>query len=434
MAAMTIAWRCGSVPKPLVPDSGDLASAVPVALVAFVAPCASLASSVASVAFAVLVAMLAVPTVVHAQARTGYDYAFERELFKTRFDQEVKFRAAAIHVAWGAEALCQATTQIEPFVLLSVHALKKRLSDQDLRLFREVTGMDEHWRVVWADEGAPDELKTGDVVAAINGRALPEGGARFEMNALFKGGSMLSSDDQGFWQVMLQAREEAAKKQVMTLTMADGRKIDVDTQIGCAGSVTASSFDTDPNIFWRQGTRRAKIPANAMIEARSRDELRWLAAFGTFFQASQSAIAAVQKSEGVSNGFLVGKILAVAVPGAGMLLSVAEAQAEKLIAVDSIVGSADLFANEVVAALGGDAGAGLRLSERMLALGMKADAVLMDPFRRSNAAEHVRRIKMLQAAQAERERAEIQAQEKAREKAQIEAQHQPLKMPPVFSR
>ncbi len=361
-----------------------------------------------------------------ARAKAGYDFAFERELFKTRFEQEVKFRAAAIHVAWGAEALCQATTQVEPFVLHSVHALKKRLAEPDLRLFKEVTGMDEHWRVVWADEAAPDELKLGDVVAAVNGRRLPEGGARFELGALFKGGSMVSNDDQGFWDVMLKAREEAAQKQVMSLTLADGRKIDVETQTGCAGSVTASSFDTDPDIFWRQGNRRAKIPANAMLEARSRDELRWLAAFGTFFQASQSAIAAVQKSEGVSTGFLVGKILAVAVPGAGMLLSAAEAQAERAIAVDSIVGSADLFANEVVAALGGDVGAGLRLSERMLALDMKVDAVLMDDFRRSSAAEHVRRIKALQAAQAEHEKTEARAQEKV----QSDAQKQPLKMPP----
>ena len=370
-----------------------------------------------------------------AAARTSakpvYDFAFERELFKTRFEQEVKFRAAAIHVAWGAEALCQSTAQVEPFVLLSVHALKKRMAEPELRLFREVTGMDEHWRVVWADEGAPDDLKIGDVVTAVNGRRLPEGGARFEMSALFKGGSMVSNDDQGFWDVMLQARAEAAGKQVMTLTLADGRKTEVETQTGCAGSVTASSFDTDPDIFWRQGNRRAKIPANAMLEARSRDELRWLAAFGTFFQASQSAIAAVQKSEGLSTGFLVGKILAVAVPGAGMLLSAAEAQAERAIAVDSIVGSADLFANEVVAALGGDVGAGLRLSERMHALGMKADAVLMDDFRRSSAAEHVRRIKALQAAQAEREKSDAKAQEKAQE----EAQKQPLKIPPpLFSR
>jgi len=44
---------------------------------------------------------------------------------------------------------------------------------------------------------------------------------------------------------------------------------------------------------------------------------------------------------------------------------------------------------------------------------MKVDAVLMDDFRRSNAAEHVRRLKALRAAQAERERAEARAQEEA---------------------
>ena len=71
----------------------------------------------------------------------------------------------------------------------------------------------------------------------------------------------------------------------------------------------------------------------------------------------------------MSTGFLVGKILSITVPGMGMLLSAAEAQAQKAIAVDGIVGSADLFANEVVASLGGDPLAGLRLSERLLAQG-----------------------------------------------------------------
>jgi hypothetical protein len=335
-----------------------------------------------------------------------YDRAFERELFRTRFEHEVRFRAAAIEVAWAAEALCVATTQIEPYVLWSVNSMRRRLAAGDMQLFREITGMDEKWRVVWADEGAPDELKVGDAVAAVNGRPLPAGGTSLELGALLRGGSPVTNDDQGFWDVMLAARREAAAGKALQLTLEGGRRIVVETQKGCAGSVTASAFDNDPDTFWRQGTSRARIPANAMIEARDRDEYRWLAAFGTYFQASQGAIAAVQRVEGMSTGFLVGKILSIAVPGAGMLLTAAQAQAEQAIAVDGIVGSADLFANEVVAALGGDAAAGLRLSERMAAKGMKVDAVLMDEFRRSSAAEHARRVKALQAAQAERERAE----------------------------
>ena len=353
-----------------------------------------------------------------AQAAPVYDQAFERDLFKHRFEHEVKFRAAAIQVAWGAEALCDATTQIEPFVLLSVHSMRKSLSDSDLKLFRAVTGMDEKWRVVWADEGAPDDLKVGDAVLAINDRPLPGGGTRFELGAWFRGSSMVSSDDQGFWDVMLKARQEAAEGKPMRLTLERGRKMEVETQRGCAGSVTASSFDADPDVFWRLGNKRAKIPANAMLEAQTADEFRWLAAFGTYFQASQSSINATQRSEGMSNGFLVGKILSIALPGAGMLLTAAEAQAEKAIAVDSIVGSADLFANEVVASLGGDAAAGLRLSERMAGQSMKVDAVLMDNLRRSNAAEHARRIKALQATQAERELVEARGAEEAQRAAQ----------------
>lgn len=355
--------------------------------------------------------------------------SFERDLFKTGFEQEVKFRAAAIHVAWAAEALCDETTQIEPFVLLSVHALRRRMDDRDMALLREVTGMDEKWRVVWADEGAPEDLHLRDVVTHVNGRALPSGGTRFEMGALFRGGSMVSNDDSGFWDVMLKARQEATQGKPMTVTLEGGRKLQVETQKGCAGSVTASAFDSDPDIFWRQGTQRAKIPANAMIEAQTADEFRWLAAFGTYFQASQGAIKASQRSEGVSNGFLVGKILAIAVPGAGMLLSAAEAQAEKAIAVDSIVGSADLFANEVVAALGGDPEAGLRLTQRLLQRGIQVDAVLMDEFRRSNAARHAAQIRAIQAAQAaaaEREREEAKAQELAERRQRLLLELPPL--------
>ena len=58
---------------------------------------------------------------------------------------------------------------------------------------------------------------------------------------------------------------------------------------------------------------------------------------------------------------------------------------------------------------------------------MKVDAVLMNDFRRSNAAEHARRIKAIQAAQAEREKAEAKAQDDA----QREAQKEPLKAPAV---
>jgi len=381
---------------------------------------ASLHAVVAAVAsLAALSALSALSALAAGPAQAQGDRAFERDLFKTRFAQEVKFRAAAIHVAWGAEALCDSTTQIEPFVLLSVHAMRRRLDDRDMALFREVTGMDDKWRVVWADEGAPEDLHLRDAVTHVNGRPLPGGGTRFEVGALFRGGQMMSNDDGGFWDAMLKARKEAGDGLPMTLTLLDGRNLVVDTQKGCAGSVTASSFDNDPDSFWRQGTQRAKIPANAMIEAQTADEFRWLAAFGTYFQASQSAIKASQRSEGVSTGFLVGKILAIAVPGAGMLLSAAEAQAERAIAVDSIVGSADLFANEVVASLGGDPSAGLRLTERLMARGVKVDAVMMDDFRRSNAAIHAKQIKAIQATQAEMERAELRAQEDAERRKQL---------------
>ena len=70
-----------------------------------------------------------------------------------------------------------------------------------------------------------------------------------------------------------------------------------------------------------------------------------------------------------------------------MLLTAVETQAERRITVDGIVGSADLFANEVVAGWAAIPPPGCGLSERMAAQGMKVDAVLMDDFRRTNAAD-----------------------------------------------
>jgi hypothetical protein len=370
----------------------------------------------------VVAALLAAPVL----AQKPYDPKdFKREVFKTRFEREVQFRAAAIQVAWSAELLCDATTEIEPFVLWSLGTVGRRLSADDLALYAEVTGMDEQWRVVWLDEGAPDELHLGDVVTAVNGRKLPTGGMRFEMGALLRGASPFSNDDQPFWDVVHQARAEARTGKPMVITLKDGRQLTVDTQTGCAGSVTATGFDHEPDRFVRQGSVRAKIPANAMLEARARDEFRWLAAFGTYFQASEKAIGKARESENVANAFVVGKILAAAVPGAGMVLTAMEQQAERTIAVDSVVGSADLFANEVVTAMGGDPTAGWRLNERFTELGLKVDAVQMGAFRLSNAKEHAQRLAALRAAQVKAE-AEAEAAER---RAQEEARRQPLVLP-----
>ena len=143
--------------------------------------------------------------------------------------------------------------------------------------------------------------------------------------------------------------------------------------------------------------------------------------------ALDAARAGIAKAaEDRSTAFVVGKILMIAVPGAGMLLTAAEAQAEKALAVDSVVGSADLFANEVVASLGGDPLAGVRLSQRLEAAGSKVDAVMMGEFRRSNAQEHVRRLQALKMAQ---DQARVAA-EAAERRAQEEAQRRPPPMQP----
>jgi hypothetical protein len=346
-----------------------------------------------------------------AQSPSSVPNAFEIALYKDRFEHEISFRAAAIEVAWGAETLCDHTGEIEPFVLWSLHSMRKRLSGKQEEIFKRATGMDERWRIAWVDESVPEEVKLGRVVVAINGEKLPSGTTKFELSNVFRGNAIVSGDDGPLWEVISRARAEAKKGKPISLQFEDGGKAEVSTQTGCTGSVSASSFDSDPDKFWRQGTQRIKMPADAMLEARSRDEFRWLAAFGTYFLASSNAVGRNQQAENASTAFAVGKVLALALPGAGMVLSAAEAQAERTIMVDGVVGSADLFATEVVASLGGDPAAGLKFARRLREKGIKGDIFDMTDFRLSAIEQHVGRIRAIQAA-AEKAQREAEAAER----------------------
>ena len=326
-------------------------------------------------------------------ARAGeFSDEFDRQRYKDGLAHEIAFREAALHVAWGAEPLCDDTTEIEPLVLWSVRSMLKPLSAHEQGLFKQATGMDEHWRIAWLDEGAPDELKLGQRVLAVNKRLLPAPGTKIEITAVLRGGSAMSVDDQAFWTVMHQARDEANANSSMTLTLEGGRDVKVSTQTGCAGTVTATAFDNEPQNFLRQDGRRSKIPGNAMLEARSADERRWLAAFGTYFLASEGSILRQRSSDSTANAFLIGKVLSLAVPGAGTLLAAMEATTQRTIQVDGLVGGADLFANEVVMAMGGDPTVGLKLSDRLRAKGIAADVLVMSEFRRSSVEFHLRQL------------------------------------------
>ena len=344
-------------------------------------------------------------------ARAGeFSDEFDRQRFKIALAQELAFREAALHVAWGAEPLCDDTTEIEPLVLWSVRSMRNSLSAHQQTLFTQATGMDEHWRIAWLDEGAADALKVGQRVLAINQRLLPAPGVKVELTALLRGGAAMTADDEAFWAVLHQARDEANHGSVMTLTLDGGREVRVATQTGCAGTVTASAFDNEPQNFQRQDGRRSKIPGNALLEANSTDERRWLAAFGTYFLASEGAILRQRSADSTANAFLIGKVLSLAVPGAGTVLSALEAQAQRTIQVDGLVGGADLFANEVVLALGGDPSVGIQLSDRLQAKGIAADVLVMSPFRRSNAELHLRQLREIDEA---RRKADLAAELKA---------------------
>jgi hypothetical protein len=351
-------------------------------------------------------AVLGLALLSHGAVQAGeFSDEFDRQRFKTGLQHEIAFREAALHVAWSAEPLCDDTSEIEPFVLWSLRGVRKGLSAEQQRLFTQATGMDEHWRIAWLDESAPDALRIGLRVLAVNQRPLPAPGNTVELAALFRGGAAFSVDDQAFWAVMHQARQDANADSAMTLTLEGGEQVRVSTQTGCAGTVTATAFDDEPQNFLRQEGLRSKIPGHAMLAAHSRDERRWLAAFGTYLLASERSILRQRSADNLGNAFLVGKVLALAVPGMGTVLSAMESQTQRGLQVDGLIGGADLFANEVVLAMGGDPAVGLKLSDRLARDQVVADILPMTPFRRANVEIHLQQLRAIEAARRQADQA-----------------------------
>jgi hypothetical protein len=150
-----------------------------------------------------------------------------------------------------------------------------------------------------------------------------------------------------------------------------------------------------------------------MQAAHTRDERRWLAAFGTYFLASESGILRQRSADSVGSAFLVGKVLGLAVPGLGTVLSAVESKTQRGIQVDGLVGGADLFANEVVLAMGGDPSVGLRLSDRLARDKVAADILPMTAFRRSNVELQLQQLRLVEDARRKAELAQTAAEVRA---------------------
>ena len=71
---------------------------------------------------------LLMPLVAPPASAGEFSDEFDRQRFKDGLAHEIAFREAALHVAWGAEPLCDDTTEIEPLVLWSVRSMLKPLS------------------------------------------------------------------------------------------------------------------------------------------------------------------------------------------------------------------------------------------------------------------------------------------------------------------
>lgn len=289
-----------------------------------------------------------------------------REVAKSR-----EFQQAVFEVSTFAVDRCALKVRREPFALMTVGNLVGFYDEKKIAAYWHAAGFDETWRVLWAADGSG--LRPGQRVMAINGNAI-------ENNKSWQGEAPLAP----YFTYTSRARDAAGEGRPYEITLEDGRTLTVAAQPACRTLVWSmpvveddASFEVSPGVHGA-----TVLPPNALHEARSADELRYLAALAVYYTASESGAARARGGRMLMGLGALGAFGAIATaPLVGIV-------ANPLIAatVNSGAGAltrgsegaqAAAFASKVVADMGGDASAGLALAERIEARAIKAPGVAL---------------------------------------------------------
>lgn len=282
---------------------------------------------------------------------------------KREIDTVIEFQKAVYEVSVFAVDKCGAKATREPFALMTLGGLVNEYKPEKLSAYYKAAGLDEGWRVMWADGKSP--LPVGTRITELNGRDLENNKTGMGEFPYVK-----------YFNRTARARRDAVDGEPFIATLENGRKITIPTVPACDVQVWSMPIfeDSDYSEIPTHQFAPVVIPSNAVRAARTQDEMRYLAGLAVYYGASSEAAT----KRGFGTGTLFSGIaLVVAAP---ILYPIVAPITKKI--QGGIVGgvtelNAALFSTQVLIDMGGNPYAGLDLIKRIESLKMGATRVLI---------------------------------------------------------
>lgn len=281
-------------------------------------------------------------------------------------ERAARYQQAVHEVSTFAADRCPQQAAREPFMLLTLGHMGRHYGMERYAAYWEAGGFDEHLRVLWATPGSG--LRRGERVLRINDIDIGPGDIPLAR----------------YLDATSRARDAALEGKPYRVTLEDGRTVDVPVRKACRTLTHAMPlFEANDQVEVTPALHGAIVlPRNAIHEARTEDEYRYLAGVAVYLSASEAARNRRRGGLAMQAGALVGiTALIVAMPVVGIVanpvVSAVTNQGANALQRAGMSVQAAVFASRIVADMGGDALAGLALVGRLQASGLAAPSVLL---------------------------------------------------------
>ena len=271
-----------------------------------------------------------------------------QELAREQLHRRTAFQVAAYAQAQrrAVKGDCPGARPREPFIIDSSDYYIERYLSAEMRTARAKMGVDHKARVVWVDSGATKNLKVGDVIAELNGRPVDP------------------SDEAALIHVVRSARQDLKPGEPFRVTLEDGTKLSVQGPTACESGLWGQDVSAYPAYTYADLTPHLNLPANLFQQARTDEDLRWLANFSLYVTTSPAAQQRRTKAHiaGVSQA-VVGWGLAI-IPGMSFVANRSINRTVQFFTLDGIVPEAAMFASKEMAELGANPTLGVEMFAR----------------------------------------------------------------------
>lgn len=287
---------------------------------------------------------------------------------KERIAHTREFQRAVYDVAVFAVDRCARTTTMEPLALLTMGEMFRVTDAKEkakVAAYWHAGGFDERWYVLWAGESTG--LAPGDEIVSINGKTLENN----RTNAL-AGEAPLAK----YVSAAYSGRAAAEDGKPFVVRRADGREFTLPMKPACLTMVYSMPAVEGHGLSQLLFLKLVVLPSNAVQQAQTVDELRYLAAISVYLTASPEANG--RRWGGVAAALGTVAVAAAVAPALLTIGNVPLAAGLQKVFSSGMTENAALFATQVVADMGGSPRAGLDLVARLEAKKLEADRVLLD--------------------------------------------------------